>query len=300
MDEVGELIQSLQNGTESVAEILLREMAAVVYGSNTKARRGLGLDETLKLCMLVFSGQLDIDYSDRTPEYQVKLEKLIRKDINPGDNHIIRSRREVVQHAAAFQHIVNEFVHAQKPMTEKLIKDTHAILVKGISAAGAGFLDTSKDFGGKYRSDDVYIGVQQCPKPSEIAAAMTSMVKNLGIELDAAEKAGVLDPFALAAKYCDRFVNIHPFRDGNGRMCRLVLNVILIKYAGIVVNVGEHDQSRDEYLSAAEESRAVGGHAGPLATLVLREGYKTLKKMRDTLRKYKTWGKQDMERKGRE
>ncbi|KAK0708297.1 hypothetical protein B0H67DRAFT_686411 [Lasiosphaeris hirsuta] len=43
MDEVGELIQSLQNGTESVAEILLQEMAAVVYGPNTKARRGLGL-----------------------------------------------------------------------------------------------------------------------------------------------------------------------------------------------------------------------------------------------------------------
>jgi len=230
----------------------------------------------------------------RTPEYQAKLEKLIRKDINPADTHVIRSRREVVQHAAAFQHLVNEFVHAEKPMTENLIKETHAILVKGISAAGAGFLDISKEFGGVYRKDDVFIGVQQCPKPKDIPAAVASMVKNLGAELDAADKAGYLGPFALAAKYCDRFVNIHPFRDGNGRMCRLILNVILIKYAGIVVNVGEHDQSRDEYLATAQESRAVGGHAGPLATLVLREGHKTLRKIRDTLRKTKTWAlKQD-------
>ncbi|KAK3389573.1 fido domain-containing protein [Podospora didyma] len=133
--------------------------------------------------------------------------------------------------------MVNEFVHAQKPTSEKLIIDTHGILVKGnTSTAGAGSLDTSKDFGGKYRSDDVSIGVQRCPKPSEIAVAMTSMVKNLDIELDAAEKTGVLDLSSLAAKCCDRFFNIHPFRDGNGRLCRLILNVILIKYAGVVVN----------------------------------------------------------------
>ncbi|KAI0474022.1 hypothetical protein GGR56DRAFT_650010 [Xylariaceae sp. FL0804] len=33
-----------------------------------------------------------------------------------------------------------------------------------------------------------------------------------------------LDPFDLAAYYCDRFVNVRPFRDGNGRMCRLIPN----------------------------------------------------------------------------
>jgi hypothetical protein len=65
MDEVGQLIQSIQDGTSSVADILLRDMAAVVYGSNAKARRGLGLDETLQLCMLIFSGQIEIEYAAR-------------------------------------------------------------------------------------------------------------------------------------------------------------------------------------------------------------------------------------------
>jgi hypothetical protein len=71
MDEVGELIESLQSGTESVAEILLQEMVAVVYGSNTKVCRGLGLDETLKLCMLVFLGKLDLDYDDRYVPFMI-------------------------------------------------------------------------------------------------------------------------------------------------------------------------------------------------------------------------------------
>ncbi len=128
---------------------------------------------------------------------------------------------------------------------------------------------------------------------------MVFMVKNLGIELDAAEKVDCLNPFTLAAKYCNRFVNIHPFRGGNGGMCRSILNVILIKYAGIVFNVGEYDQSRDKYLATAQKSRAVGGHVGLLATLVLREGYKSLRRIRNTLRKTKAWAlKQDL--KGKE
>lgn len=73
----------------------------------------------------------------------------------------------------------------------------------------------------------------------------------------------------LAAKYCDRFVNIHPFKDANGRMCRLILNEILIKYAGIVVPLGEKNEDRAEYLQIAQESSKVGGHAGQLGTLVL-------------------------------
>lgn len=88
----------------------------------------------------------------------------------------------------------------------------------------------------------------------------------------------------LAAKYCDRLVVIHPFLDGNGRICRFILNAILLKYSGILVNVGEHDQRREDYTMAQAESREVGGHAGPLGTIVLREASKTLRRLRERLR----------------
>jgi len=168
-------------------------------------------------------------------------------------------------------------------MTEELIKETHAILVKGINGDNAGFL-SSKEYGGIHRSDEIFAGSLPFPKPSKIPEAMRSMIQNLDKDLGSAAKDKELDPFALAAKYADRIVNIHPFIDGNGRMCRLVLNAILIKYAGIVVNVGEHDQSRDEYILIARESTEVGGHSGALGTLVLKEATKSLKKMRDRLK----------------
>jgi fido (protein-threonine AMPylation protein) len=66
------------------------------------------------------------------------------------------------------------------------------------------------------------------------------------------EKTQDPDPFYLAADICQDFVTIYPFKDGNGRMCRLIANAFLIKYAGIVISIGEHDEERKQYLAIAE------------------------------------------------
>ncbi|KAG7042673.1 Filamentation induced protein by cAMP/death on curing [Colletotrichum scovillei] len=283
MDEVKEILGKAKNGGDDIASFLLQQMAEAVYPSNVKSRKGLGLDITMKLCMMIFEGNAGVEYTERTEEYQARLEALVRKDVPPGEHQVLRSRREVVQHAAAFQHIINQFVREGKPMTEQLIKDTHAILVKGVSGEAAGIL-SSREFGGIYRAEDVFVGTTRFIRPNKISEAMSSMILNLQQHLIASEKSQSLDPFATAAQYCDRFVNIHPFRDGNGRMCRLILNAILIKYARIVVNVGEHGQERDEYIQTARESREVGGHGGALATMVLKEATKSYRKIRNTLR----------------
>lgn len=59
-----------------------------------------------------------------------------------------------------------------------------------------------------------------------------------------------IDPSTLAAKYCHRMVNIHPFMDGSGRTCRLLLNTILYKYTALVVAIGESGpEERGEYFA---------------------------------------------------
>ena len=104
---------------------------------------------------------------------------------------------------------------------------------------------------------------------------MQAFVNNLKDEIQKAQQAGQLDPYVLGAKYCSRFVAIHPFKDGNGRMCRLILNAILIKYAGIVISVGEKGQDRQRYIDLAVESRKTGGHHGQLAKMVLTQALST-------------------------
>lgn len=189
-----------------------------------------------------------------------------------------------MQHAAAFQYMVNAFVKEDKNMTEELIKDTHAILVNGLSADEAGVVSTT-DFAGTYRYKPAFAGSTEMTKPSQIPDAMKSMVSTLQQDLADVDASGQFDPFMLAAKYCDRFVNIHPFKDANGRMCRLILNSILIKYAGVVVPLGEKSEHRDQYLGIAQESSKVGGHPGQLGTMVLAKASVVFQRMLKTLRR---------------
>ena len=121
---------------------------------------------------------------------------------------------------------------------------------------------------------------------------MRTLVQDLRNDLEEAKSAGKLDPFMLASKYCHQFVNIHPFVDGNGRMCRLILNVLLLKYAGIVVDLGEKDGEREEYLAVAanasiaeqldvDQTNPFAPAWSELATLVLTKGTGRLKQMRE-------------------
>lgn len=55
-------------------------------------------------------------------------------------------------------------------------------------------------------------------------------------------------PIVIAAAFHYRFVRIHPFDDGNGRMARLLMNMILIKHGYTVALIPIEE--RDRYISA--------------------------------------------------
>jgi Fic family protein len=62
------------------------------------------------------------------------------------------------------------------------------------------------------------------------------------------------------------FERIHPFRDGNGRVGRLLLNLLLVRYGAPPAIIYKRD--RTKYLKAL--GRADKGDAGPLAELLAR------------------------------
>ncbi|KAL9028155.1 MAG: hypothetical protein Q9196_003437 [Gyalolechia fulgens] len=283
MREISAMIHQQRIPHAEIEKLVMIEMAKAVFGSNNIDRLGIGLDETMKLCLAVFQDGNDLEIPERSVEYQRRLDTYVLKSTNPGEKAVIRSRSEVVQHAAAFQHLVNAFVKHDRPITEQLIKETHAILVKDLSAQDAGALSSSNSYGGTYRRHEVYAGAIAYASASEVGKAMRAMVTSLQEDTDQINQSGTIDPFMIAAKYCDRFVNIHPFQDGNGRMCRLILNAILIKYSGVVIALGEKSEDRDEYLMIAQESTKVGGHAGHLGRMVLQKAGKTLKGLKSLL-----------------
>jgi len=75
-----------------------------------------------------------------------------------------------------------------------------------------------------------------------------------------------LHPLLIAATFHFRFVEIHPFDDGNGRMARLLMNLILMQAGYVLVIINTNTKA--EYLLALE--LADGGELEPFITLIGR------------------------------
>ena len=98
--------------------------------------------------------------------------------------------------------------------------------------------------------------------PEETPALMTDLVDWYNAE----EQKGQLSPVELAALFHYRYIRIHPFEDGNGRIARLMVNYILSRNGWPMIVV--RNKRKQEYLEALHktdiavgDAPSVGAHA---------------------------------------
>ena len=98
--------------------------------------------------------------------------------------------------------------------------------------------------------------------PEETPALMTDLVD----WYNAAEQSGKFTPVELAAMFHYRYIRIHPFEDGNGRMARLMSNYILVRHGYPMIVI--RSRKKNEYLEALRKtdlavgaSPSLGAHA---------------------------------------
>src|SRR5690554_8215102 len=72
-----------------------------------------------------------------------------------------------------------------------------------------------------------------------------------------AEKENNLHPVELASLFHYRFIRIHPFQDGNGRIARLLVNYILLKHGYPMIIVPSKD--KEKYLDSLNKSDIIVG-----------------------------------------
>jgi len=142
----------------------------------------------------------------------------VEKDISESDKHK-NQRREVLRHYAA--HL---FLHSPENnlLSKELIKEAHKILMEG-----AIHEDLSEDLvlAGEWRQCGVSAGAGKFVAPSFelVPTYMDEFIDTVNYGLKNANVDGCL----LAAYTASKFVDIHPFEDGNGRLSRLLTNFVL-------------------------------------------------------------------------
>ncbi len=107
--------------------------------------------------------------------------------------------------------------------------------------------------------------------PEETPALMTDLVDWYNRE----EQRGELSPVELSALFHYRYIRIHPFEDGNGRIARLLVNYILSRHNYPMVVV--RSRQKKEYLDAL---RATDKIVGPVPS---KGAHATLREIRHFL-----------------
>jgi len=177
-------------------------------------------------------------------------------------------------------HALEDFVRAERPLTEHFIREMHQVLLGEpyhTPAQTAGGQATRKlIMPGRYKTspNNVLTATGEMfyfASPEETPGRMTDLVDWYRAE----EAAPTLPPVALAAEFHYRFVRIHPFDDGNGRMSRLLMNLILLRHGYPMTVIKAADRNR--YLAALSEADA--GEPEPFLRFIIENVEASLRLM---------------------
>lgn len=160
-----------------------------------------------------------------------------------------------------------------KPLTQNFIRQLHKTILREdyiVYRNLPGGVQTSYTIhAGRYKTRPNSVITRygdrfEYASPEETPALMTDLVD----WYNEAEQSGELSPVELAALFHYRYIRIHPFEDGNGRVARLMVNYILSRHGWPMIVV--RSRNKNEYIDALHQSDIEVGtspSAGAHATL---------------------------------
>jgi Fic family protein len=208
-----------------------------------------------------------------------KLKKKFRLEFNYNSNHLegntltygqtqllllfdkssgdvpVSDIEEMKAHDAALTLIEEMTKEKDRPLTEQFIKELNKmILVKPFWKDAINFDGTptrKKIEIGQYKTlpNSVRLRngeIHEYASPEETPAKMGDLISWYQ------ENLNTLHPVQLAAEFHYKFVCIHPFDDGNGRVARLIMNYILVKndYPPVIIKADD----KESYLTALQKA----------------------------------------------
>lgn len=168
---------------------------------------------------------------------------------------------QLQQHMKALKYLCYDCEPGRQQLTVEMVKATHKLLMFGATSP-----DGTIIVNGEYRSTPAHSGTGYIYPP---AHTISDKVPAIVSEFNKSIQDGVDGPVA-AAKLMYRMVTLHPFQDGNGRLCRLLVSYAMMASGEpfpVPLHNG-HRKSHKHYVSVLQHAdRHL--HTQQLASLVL-------------------------------
>jgi Fic family protein len=152
---------------------------------------------------------------------QSTLSDLLRFEADGVPGTPVDEVQGVSRYVAALQHGVRQIRSGKLPLSLRLIREIHKVLMKGgrggVQAPGE-FRRTQNWVGGTRPANATYVP----PPPPEMLTALDNLERFLH------EEYGFTPPVIKAGLAHAQFETIHPFLDGNGRVGRLLVSLMLV------------------------------------------------------------------------
>lgn len=150
---------------------------------------------------------------------------------------------EMLDHFQAYEFLLNRL---DDPLSEDLVKETHRLLTEHTLSYRTKNDDVpSKP--GDYTQVDMCAGDTVFGDHDKLISRMPDLLSSTQKALDSSD----VHPMVIAAKFHGFFIYLHPFRDGNGRLARMLTNFILLKKNQPILILPK--EKREEYISALKQ-----------------------------------------------
>lgn len=171
----------------------------------------------------------------------------------------LKDHLEAKNHHAALEYLY-DLINKNKRHTisEMLIRNLHQIIVQ----------ETDKEWAGRYRNANVIIGGAKHMPPDalQVPQKMRDLIGWLNSQKN---KIHIIE---LSALLHHKLVHIHPFFDGNGRIARLAMNLLLMQAGYPLVVILKND--RKKYYDVLD--KADSGKYEPLIKFIAQSAERSL------------------------
>ncbi len=165
---------------------------------------------------------------------------VIEKGITIGGKPL-KDHLEALDHYDAIRH-VRELARQETPLSESDVRNLHKLVMQR----------SAPEIAGHYANLPRYVrtetGRHTFPSPAEVPALMGDLAQWIATASNTPETAFTAHR---------RLVAIHPFNDGNGRMARLLMNLVLMR--GGYPPVAVRPEDRLEYIRSLQQEQAGQG-----------------------------------------